>query len=786
LPSHEGLAGGGGWATQQLAEFNGVVSRALDGASAIAQAVELAAAAVDAEIAAIVRGGEVISSVGFAEGRAPDSLLTSAGSSRGGVSVPGALTSRSIVVAIDESDGGQLLVARAGADDFTGEEALLLRAMARSLGLTLRLLAMVATERKLRQRSERQAKRNKHLVSELRERQRLLEWISRIERLISLRQPLQEVLQTICKGTADLLGEELVAIRTSDPLNPGYALIPGHLGISPVQLNALLRMPFSGGLSGEAMAEDRVVIRGRVGGQSADPTGMLGDLGITTLIVGPIRESGLVIGTLTVASRRRGRHFGTVDQEKLMAMAEHVSLALTDARTMAELEHKAFYDDLTGLANRALFLDRLEHSRARQRRDPAVSVAVIFLDLNRFKDINDSLGHAEGDLVLTVVGERVTATIRNVDTAARLGGDEFAVMLEDPADSLAAVAAANRILEALREPIHVGARDLHLTGSAGVALSSGAAHSGEDLIRNADLALHRAKAEGSRSSIPYVPQMHADVLRRLELESSLSRGLENEEFRAFYQPLIDFRTGLIVGVEALVRWVHPVHGVVQPADFLDVAEETGLIIPIGESVFREATRQVRDWSERIEAAARLELSVNLSGTQAQNPRLLDNVASVLAEVGLPAGRVVFEITETVLMHDRLSATEKLEGLKALGARIAIDDFGTGYSSLAYLSQFPIDVLKIDRSFVQSITDRQQDFDLIKAIVILAASLRLKSVAEGIETMQQGQMLADLGCDVGQGFYFSRPLAATELEKLLRVTHAPTEWVTKRDVLQLPA
>ena len=599
-----------------------------------------------------------------------------------------------------------------------------------------------------------------------RERQPLLEWISRVERLISRRKPLEDLLQAVCAGTAALLAEDLVVLRTQDPHNSGHAQAR-QLRITEGQLAALLELPLSDGIGGEAMREDRLVVREDIGKEIAAIGGVLGELRLEAAMVAPIRDSGEVIGTLTVASSRRGRRFDASDQVILLAMAEHASLALTDARTLAALERQAFYDDLTGLANRALFLDRLERSLARAKREVEAMVAVLFIDIDRFKNVNESLGRANGDLVLSVVGQRVAQCLRAADTAARLGGDEFAVIIEDPVDALNATAAADRILEALRDPIQVAGRELHIAGIAGVAVSSGQMESAWDLVRNADLAHHRAKAAGARSSVRYSPEMQADVLRRLELESNLAQGLQNDEFRVYYQPLVDLSTGIIVGVEALVRWVSPIHGVVQPADFLDVAEETGIIIPIGRSVFRQAIRQVKEWTGQPGAASELELAVNLSATQAQDPGLLQDVASVLSDVGLPAQRLVFEITETVLMRDAAAATDQLNGLKTLGAQVAIDDFGTGYSSLANLGQLPVDILKIDRTFVQGITDRRQDLDLVEAIIVLAGSLRLGTVAEGIETEAQSQTLARLGCHRGQGYHSSRPLAPKDFEKLLR-------------------
>ncbi|HET8628398.1 MAG TPA: EAL domain-containing protein [Thermomicrobiales bacterium] len=430
-----------------------------------------------------------------------------------------------------------------------------------------------------------------------------------------------------------------------------------------------------------------------------------------------------------------------------------------------QLQHQAFHDPLTGLPNRALFLDRLGHALDHARRR-GEGVAVLFVDLDRFKVINDSLGHEAGDLLLIAVANALKGCLRPEDTAARLGGDEFTVLLERVADITAAVAVAERILRALQAPLALSGYDLVVTGSLGIALSTPERNDPVELMRQADVALYRAKAQGRGCYQVFDATMNARVLERLELEAELRRALEREEFVVHYQPKVALATGRLEGVEALVRWQHPERGLLPPAAFIALAEETGLIRPLGRWVLVEACRQARAWQARHPAGPPLVMAVNLTAPQFQQPHLAADIAAILAETGLPPHLLQLEITESVLMDDAAATLATLGALKRLGVQLAIDDFGTGYSSLAYLKRFPVDWLKVDRRFVEGLGTDAEDTAIVQAVVNLAAALKLAVTAEGVETADQVARLQALGCALGQGFYFARPLPAAAVDALL--------------------
>ena len=430
-----------------------------------------------------------------------------------------------------------------------------------------------------------------------------------------------------------------------------------------------------------------------------------------------------------------------------------------------ELTHLAFHDTLTGLPNRALFLDRLERVLARAERHHR-PVAILFLDLDNFKVVNDSLGHEAGDRLLDEAARRLRATLRAEDTAARFGGDEFAVLLEQVVDEAGAVTVAERIAGALATAIQLDGREMFASFSIGVALSAPGRDSAEGLLRNADLAMYRAKADGKTRHAVFDPSMTTGAMERLDLEADLRRALDHGELRVVYQPILDLSSGQVREVEALVRWQHPSRGLVSPAEFIPVAEETGLIVPIGAWVLREACRQARDWRRRLRADEPLVVGVNLSARQFQEPGLLAQIAETLRDTGLPAASLKLEITESVIMCDAESTVGTLHALKELGVGLAIDGFGTGYSSLSYLKRFPINTLKIDRSFVDGLGREANDTAIVQSVVALARSLNLAVVGEGIETPEQLAELRSLGCGKGQGFYFSRPLPADDPDALL--------------------
>ena len=439
---------------------------------------------------------------------------------------------------------------------------------------------------------------------------------------------------------------------------------------------------------------------------------------------------------------------------------------ITEHKALEEqLTHQAFHDSLTTLANRALFHDRVEHALAQSRRTEQ-PLAVLFLDLDNFKAVNDSLGHIAGDQLLVGIAGRINNCVRTGDTVARLGGDEFAILLENVHDGMEATEVAQRIDLALRAPFHLDGKDMFITGSTGIAFSTAASTSADEVLRNADVAMYTAKERGKARYITFEPDMHAAVVRRLDLEADLRLAVERDEFLVYYQPLFDLHTGRMTGMEALVRWQHPERGIVSPLEFIPVAEETGLIVPLGRWVLQQACRDVSDWQARFPNTAPRMVNVNLSGRQLQEAGLVDEVAAILRESGLAPSSLALEITESVLMGDAASAVIWLRELKALGLQIAIDDFGTGYSSLSYLQQFPVDTLKIDKSFVDGIGGEVERTALVGAIIELGRTLGLKTVAEGIEQPAQAAELTLLGCDVGQGYHFARPMDHDRFEALL--------------------
>ncbi len=424
------------------------------------------------------------------------------------------------------------------------------------------------------------------------------------------------------------------------------------------------------------------------------------------------------------------------------------------------LTHQAFHDSLTRLANRSLFLNRVSHAVARAPRSQRPS-AVLFLDLDDFKKVNDSLGHGVGDELLIAGAGRLSTCVRPGDTIARLGGDEFAVLLEDLEDMGHAVQIAERISTALRTPFRMQGRDVFIGVSIGIAAVL-AGDSPEEVLRNADLAMYFAKGTDKGRWAIYAPEMHEQVLDRLELEADLRSAVDAGDIRVEYQPIVHLETGNIYGAEALVRWHHASRGQVSPSRFVGVAEETGLIVPIGRHVLHEACHRAREWRMRRKGARQLRMSVNLSGRHFQEDSLIADVQEALRDSGLEPKALTLEITESILMQRSDATLAKLRALKALGLHLAIDDFGTGYSSLGYLQQFPIDMLKIDRTFVDPVATPGSDPVLARAIIALGKTLHIETVAEGIERPEQREGLRAMGCTLGQGYLFARPMAADDL------------------------
>jgi diguanylate cyclase (GGDEF)-like protein len=632
-------------------------------------------------------------------------------------------------VPIEDDSGSRLVVIRIERA-FSDDEEQLLRAMGRVLTLSVRMLR----------------------------RQMLLERLSRIQRSIVHRAALQDVLDGIVAGASELLGDEISALRLVEPHNPTQMVMAAATGV-PGDLLGLMRRGVVGeGVGGRAISTGELNVNEDYS-RWADGLDAFRARGLQAAMAAPVHENGVPVGSLTVASFRPGRRYSPTEREVLQAFAEHASLALTNARNFEDAMHQAFHDSLTGLPNRALFLDRLEHAHARARRS-GTPIAVLFMDLDAFKNVNDSLGHAAGDELLVLVAGRLRRWLRPSDTAARFGGDEFAVLLEDLDTSNGATLVANRILESLREPFAIQGQEVYVGGSIGIATS---AHPGsDDLLRNADLAMYRAKGRGKGRHQMFEPGMHVAVLERLELEVDLQRALERGEMTVHYQPIVELATGHITALEALVRWRHPTRGMIQPDEFIPLAEETGQIHRLGEWVLERAARDGVGWNEGVRAGDPVRVGVNLSARQLQEPTLVGQIGAVLGDTGLGADQLVLEITETVLMQDLEATVVRLQELKRLGVGLSVDDFGTGYSSLQYLRRFPLDSLKIAKSFVDGVGGPSHDAAVARAIIELGASFQLRAVAEGIERAH----LIELGCTHGQGFLFTRPIPADEVEQLL--------------------
>ncbi|CAN5691542.1 hypothetical protein BH20ACT23_BH20ACT23_29380 [soil metagenome] len=477
-------------------------------------------------------------------------------------------------------------------------------------------------------------------------------------------------------------------------------------------------------------------------------------------VIAPLRIDGRLAGAVIVANRLGdASSFTNLDLKTLQTLTEHISVSLSNCRLedslsevtelKEQLRHQAFHDDLTHLANRLLFMERVEH--ALERRPGTKNLAVAFIDIDDFKTLNDSLGHAAGDAALVAVAGALKSCLRPADTAARLGGDEFAILLEDLESDQDVHGVAQRILTTLRKPIRVQGQTLSLHASVGFAIVQ-PGDSVEALMRNADAAMYAAKRNGKDDYALFEPEMHRSASKRLEMKRGLAHALERDEFGVYYQPVIRLEDECVIGVEALVRWRHPQRGLLRPSEFISLSEESGLILSIGRWVLEQACAQLPSLAAAYDNPD-LSVSVNLSPRQVEDPKLLDTVKETITQSGIDPGQLILEITESALMDE--NGAEILGALSELGVRLAIDDFGTGFSSLSYLDRFPIDILKIDRTFICRLGENG-DPTLTRAILNLGVTMSLAIIAEGIETPIQNEILAAMGCELGQGYLFAPP------------------------------
>jgi diguanylate cyclase (GGDEF)-like protein len=659
----------------QLVEFLTAVSADQDEGAATAVAARLAAEQLAADVGAVVVGDRLVAASG--SGDAAELVRPLAG--------------RHLASSGWEGErAGRLIVARTSSD-FSDEERSLLTGMASVLGLSLRGIAALEIERT---------------------RQRLLETLLDIQRAISHRAPLPEVLEAITAGASALLGGCAVSLVLRDALDPERPIVAGA------------------------------------------------EAGSGETIAAPVHLNGAPAGEL-VATTHDGAPLDLAQLGMLDAFAEHASLALTDARTVEAMQ-EAFRDSLTGLPNRALFLDRLQHALDVAARR-GTELCVLFVDLDRFKAVNDSLGHAAGDELLREAAARLSECTRAADTAARFGGDEFALLLEDDGNGLQPEVVAERIIASMRRPFGLEGKEVFIGATVGIAIAEGDAQGPDELLRNADLAMYRAKKEGGGRAATFESAMRTALLARIELEADLRHAVAGGGLSIAYQPVVELRTGMTVAVEALARWQHPTQGPIPPLTFIPLAEEIGVIGELGRWVLAEGCRQLAEWRT---FAPDLVLNVNLSAQQLRDDGLPADVECALRINGLPGAALTLEITESMLLSGDEDAAARLARLKALGLSIAVDDFGTGYSSLSYLQQFPVDALKIDKSFIDSVAASPQDSALARTIVELGRGMRLETIAEGIESNEQLERLQQLRCELGQGYHFSRPLGGAELTDYL--------------------
>jgi diguanylate cyclase (GGDEF)-like protein/PAS domain S-box-containing protein len=589
--------------------------------------------------------------------------------------------------------------------------------------------------------------------------QLLLEQLAIIQRAIAERSRLDEILDTIVRAAAKVLDCEIVGLRLIDENDPSYVVLGASTGVDAQAARVLRRGPVTEGVGGRAIVEERLLISNDYGSGEHEIQ-MLAAYGLRAAMAAPVYGHGAVVGSIVV-STKTDRRFSEADAGTLAFFAEYAGVALSTARA-ADAVRQALTDPLTGLPNRALFIDRLDHAIARAERADG-DVSVLFLDVDEFKLVNDSLGHLAGDRLLTEIAKRIRRCVRRSDTAARLGGDEFAILVAHETDPPAPELLGARIVEAVSAPIEIDGHELRIRASVGIATGR---DTPENLLRDADVAMYRAKTTKRGGVCVFEPGMQADTTRDLELRNELLGAVERNEITVAYQPIVRLGDGQITAFEALARWAHPTRGPISPEVFIPLAESAGVIHEIGSSVLRDACAQLAGWRSRHPELSDLQVSVNVSSDQL-GQGLVNEITRTLEEHHLPASALILELTETHLLHDSEPALELLARLRGLGVLIAIDDFGTGYSSLRYLRRFPVDILKIAKPFIDGIDQPDgQELAFARLITDLAETLGLTTVAEGIEVAGQHERLVELGCGYGQGYLYSPAVSFTEAEELL--------------------
>jgi diguanylate cyclase (GGDEF)-like protein len=725
------------WSAKQLAEFVATLSDSGSEATTIDVALQNIAEAFDAEVTAYLRGGDVISAIGYPRAMW-DSRTLSEATTGTTIDVAGIGRCHTAVVNLEaKGPAGDALVANslvvARKDQkFSWEETGLLRSMARVLLLTLKSV---------------------RLIRQLQDQQQLLKRLSLIQRSISTRVPVQEVFQSIVSGASDLIDASVATLTLVDTVEPVWSSIVAST-VPQLTEHLPLRIRSFDSLHGETLRLKEVVHLTKA--ESAGATGPEIRVGVSC----PVHNQGTVVGTLII---------GSLDEiEAIVAFGEHASMALTDARTLDAM-HEAFHDAVTGLPNRSLFLDHLDRAFLDFKENPEATFGLLLCDLDRFKAVNDRLGHPAGDHLLREIGRRLRAELRDpADIVARLGGDEFAVLVSDLSSPNTLASLAKRVVDIVSSPVLIDGSEAFVGVSIGIATAEHG-HRVTDILRNADAAMYEAKSSGRSRFVMYESGMTVRALARLELETDLYQALRRSELYLEYQPIVSLSSNTLLGVEALVRWKHPASGLIPPNDFIHLAEDNGLIIPIGHWVLHSACGQLAAWREDDpNIAATFSMSVNVSGRQLQEPSFGRDVRNVLTETGINPSQLCIEITESVLVGDDPNTANSLAEIKALGVRLAIDDFGTGYSSMAYLTRFDVDEVKVDKSFIDFVTSDSDSGKLARTMIGIGQMLHLDVVAEGLESLEQVARLRAMSCERGQGFIFARPLSADALAALVKL------------------
>ncbi|GAA3387282.1 putative bifunctional diguanylate cyclase/phosphodiesterase [Cryptosporangium minutisporangium] len=753
-----GASGGSSWAAQQLPEYLAVVSSRPDVGAAAGAAAEWAAELMEAEVGAVVLGDALEAQVGFPRGAAPTATLTAAARERHTtLDVPGLGPCHCASVGLGADTSGYLLVARCDRP-FGTEELSLLRGMGRILGLQLRQLRTLASERTLRLEYEQRVEENEELVRSLQRRQRLLEEFGRVQRAITTRAPLQQILDAITAGAHALFERDMVSLRLIDSDDPAWMLLASHSGVPVWYRTAAWRLPVTSGGMQRVLATGEIVRVDR--SEAEEPTNDPQILNaIQAVMIAPVSEGGARVGCLLVASFDKNRDYTESDAEMLRGFADHVSMALTDARGVQAL-HQAHHDALTGLPNRTLLKERLGQALRRGR------CGLLFVDLDRFKLVNDSLGHDAGDQLLVETADRLRKAAGPANTVARYGGDEFVVLVDRVVSDVSEVTEiGERMLAAVQPPFVLAGRECSVGASIGVTVAGAAGPyeppTADEVLRDADVAMYRAKQQGRGRVEVFHPEMHAVLMDRLDLEADLRRAVDQHELFLVYQPIVELETMRVVRFEALARWNHPTRGVLSPGTFIPLAEETGLIASIGRWVIGEAVAAVRRWDELL-PGPRLGMNVNLAVSHLRLPGAVDEIAEAVRAAGLTPSRLSVEVTENELVREHDEAVDALFALRELGVSIAVDDFGTGFSSLRYLRQLPVDTVKVDRSFLVDVDTSPEGLAFVRSIVGLGTALSLHTVAEGIERPTQLAELRRMGCRYGQGFALAKPLGEPDV------------------------